>query len=538
MKTRNYLLRIFSILMLIALFLSFSACKKTVESNSGVIPLLTTKTPTLITESTATVGGFVSSDGGTSVTERGICYSVNANPTIADLAVNQGSGVGNFQCVITGLSPNSNYYIRAYALNSSGVGYGNQEAFTTLKIVGAPSVTTLPVSNISNTTAICGGNVVSAGTATVTTRGVCWSTSQLPVASGMHTSDSSGTGSYTSQITGLTSNTSYYLRAYAINSIGTSYGSQINFTTTGSGGTVPVLTTAGIINITEATATSGGNVTSPGSTAVTSRGVCWSTLPNPTTTDEHTSNGSGTGSFTSNMAGLSPLTTYYVRAYAVNSIGVAYGEMLSFTTTDPGPCPSTLIFEGKTYHTVEINRRCWFKENLNVGTRINGSQTQNGANDSIEKYCYDDLESNCEIYGGLYQWDEMMQGSATPGDQGICPPEWHVPTDIEYTDLVDFLGGDSVAGGKLKKTGTDLWKTPNNGATNESGFTALPGGYRDNSSIFRNITTSGIFWSSTQGETTIAWYRSLYYSSVSIGRYSGMKTTGSSVRCVKDGILK
>ena len=531
MNTQISFLGIKGLLLLLVITLSIVACKKTIQTPE--IPILTTKTPASITESTAVVGGFVSSDGGTVVTERGVCYSLTSNPTISDLAVNLGSGVGTFQGVLTGLSPNTNYYMRAYALNSAGIGYGNQLTFTTLGSIGAPTVTTSPVTNITTASAICGGTVVSSGTATVTIMGVCWSTSQLPTISDNHTVDSSGTGSYSSSITGLTQNTVYYVRAYAENSIGIAYGNQVTFTTLGSAGILPVVTTGELMNITSTTAISGGNVSSQGSSPVTERGVCWSISPNPTSLDDHTTNGSGLGIFSSNVTGLSPLTTYYLRAYAVNSAGIAYGDTINFTTLDPGPCPP-VTYEGKTYQTVIINSQCWLKENLNVGTLIEGSQAQDPGNELVEKYCYDNLESNCEIYGGLYQWDEMMQGSITPGEQGICPPDWRIPTDEEYTALIDSLGGDSIAGGKLKKAGIAQWQTPNNGATNESGFTAIPGGYRDFSGNFGSIKTTAIIWSSTQNDATVAWYRSLYFSSVSVGQYSGLKTAGSSVRCVKN----
>ncbi|MCQ2318932.1 MAG: hypothetical protein MJZ90_08460 [Bacteroidales bacterium] len=197
------------------------------------------------------------------------------------------------------------------------------------------TVTTNEVTEITQTTATCGGEVTSDGGAAVTARGVCWSTSQNPTVSDSHTTDGSGTGSFTSNITGLTENTTYYVRAYATNSEGTSYGEQRSFTTS-QNITSPTVTTNNVTDITQTTATCGGEVTSDGGAAVTARGVCWSTSQNPTVSDSHTTDGSGTGSFTSNITGLTENTTYYVRAYATNSEGTSYGEQKSFTTLSGG----------------------------------------------------------------------------------------------------------------------------------------------------------------------------------------------------------
>ena len=204
------------------------------------------------------------------------------------------------------------------------------------------------------------------------------------------------------------------------------------------------------------------------------------------------------------------------------------------------PCPNipTFVYEGKTYNTVQIGTQCWLKENLNVGTRINGSETQTN-NGIKEKYCYADLESNCDIYGGLYQWDEAMQYTTTPGLQGICPAGWHLPTDVEWTTLTIFLGGESAAGGKLKSTGTievgtGLWYSPNTGATNESGFTVVPAGNRVANGTSVNIGYNDYLWSSTTTPSVFAWLRTIYFDESSLGRANGLKKYGLSVRCLKD----
>jgi uncharacterized protein (TIGR02145 family) len=190
--------------------------------------------------------------------------------------------------------------------------------------------------------------------------------------------------------------------------------------------------------------------------------------------------------------------------------------------------------DGKTYATVLIGTQCWLAQNLDIGTRINGT-TDQADNQEIEKYCYANNEANCTIYGGLYQWDEMMQYSTAEGARGICPPGWHIPSDAEWTVLTDFLGGVSVAGGKLKEAGTAHWIAPNTGATNVSGFTALPAGRRNIAGAFEFITWYSYFRSSSEYSASIAWVRNLSYFYSSVDRSNQYeKTHGFSVRCVKD----
>ena len=195
--------------------------------------------------------------------------------------------------------------------------------------------------------------------------------------------------------------------------------------------------------------------------------------------------------------------------------------------------PMTDTRDGKTYNTVLIGTQCWFAQNLNIGTRINGSGEQTN-NSIIEKYCYNDDENNCNTYGGLYQWDEAMQYSTTEGVQGICLTGWHLPTDAEWTIMTTFLGGLEIAGGKMKETGTEHWFAPNTGATNETGFTALPGGGRSSNGNISGISGGATFWSSTEHGTTGAWTRKLFYLNETVDRIDYYKWSGFSGRCLKD----
>ncbi len=236
-------------------------------------------------------------------------------------------------------------------------------------------------------------------------------------------------------------------------------------------------------------------------------------------------------------------TQYFWRIVAHDDQGnVTNGPVWSFTTIDqPWMCGDPIIDarDGKQYATVQIGTQCWMAENLNIGTTINGSSSQID-NSIIEKYCYDDNSTNCDNYGGLYQWNEMMNYVTTEGTQGICPDGWYVPTDNEWETLMNFLGGGNVAGGEMKSTRTDpdahpRWNSPNSGANNNSGFTAYPGGSRKYDATFpNNLGANSLWWSSSQNGTNHAWLRILEFSSAQAFTTYGDKSTGMSVRCIKD----
>lgn len=196
----------------------------------------------------------------------------------------------------------------------------------------APTVNTTSASLINQTTATSGGNVTSDGGAAITARGICWSITETPTTSNSKTIESGTTGVFASVLTGLAADTQYYVRAYASNSKGTSYGAQITFTTTNTTIAPAVVTTTAISAITSTTATAGGNVTSIGGGPLSARGVCWSTAANPTTENDKTTQTGSTGAFTSSLTALTANTVYYVRAYATNSGGTAYGSQVTFTT--------------------------------------------------------------------------------------------------------------------------------------------------------------------------------------------------------------
>ena len=386
------------------------------------IPTVFTNTVTSITPTTLVCGGNVTSDGNATVTERGLCWSTSPNPTINGNKTSSGTGTGSFSITITGLNENTTYYIRAYATNSNGTAYGDTRTAQTL-ITTMPSVTTANVTSISFNTAVCGGNVTFDGNLTVTARGVCWSTSPNPTISNSKTTNGTGIGSFTSNITGLTAGTTYYVRAYATNSKGTAYGEEKTFTTEAY---FPILNTNNVTAITSTSAVCGGNVTSDGNATVTARGVCWSTSPNPTINNSKTTNGTGTGSFTSNITGLTANTTYYVRAYATNSKGTAYGEEKSFTT-------ATGTINGHGY--VDLGLPSGLKwATCNVGaTTPEGYGNYYAWGEITTKTSYDDSNS-VTCWQQISDFSGNAQYDAARANWGST---WRRPTKTEMEELVN-----------------------------------------------------------------------------------------------------
>jgi uncharacterized protein (TIGR02145 family) len=215
-----------------------------------------------------------------------------------------------------------------------------------------------------------------------------------------------------------------------------------------------------------------------------------------------------------------------------------------FATNIPCPGMPTVSYVGQVYNTIQIFSQCWLKENLNVGSMINGSQNQTN-NSIIEKYCYENEPDSCTKYGGLYQWDEVMQYTTQQGAQGICPPGWHLPTDEEWKVLegaVDsqYAIGDPEwdgAGFRGYDAGTNLktttgWDVNGNG-TDLFGFSGLPGGERRDFGDFTWDGWSALWWSSLEAGIT-AWYHQLYFLYPGISWYNILKVNGYSVRCLKD----
>lgn len=279
--------------------------------------------------------------------------------------------------------------------------------------------------------------------------------------------------------------------------------------------------TVSITAVGETTATFNGNLINNGGDVNAVRGFVYGTSTNPTIANSViTDTVIGQGTYSLNVTGLTTGVTYYVRAYTIVFGETIYGDELNFINT----CPN-----------VTIGTQIWTGCNLNVDTYKDGTPIPEvtdptaWAGLTTGAWCwYDNSYGNGPIYGKLYNW------YAVNDPRGLAPIGYHMPSDAEWTTLTTFLGGESVAGGKMKETGLTHWFTPNTGATNSSGFTALPGGDRSFDGSGSGLGYYGFWWSSTEFDTISAVDRSMSYNNDNVNRNYVNKTKGASVRLIKD----
>jgi uncharacterized protein (TIGR02145 family) len=285
------------------------------------------------------------------------------------------------------------------------------------------------------------------------------------------------------------------------------------------------ITTTIVTDILQKTATGGGNITSDGGSSILARGVCWSEKENPDTGDFKTYDGFGPGQFVSHLKDLNAIRTYYIRAYAINKTGIAYGNELSFTTRFV--YDSIIDVDGNIYKTIKIGTQTWMAENLKTARYNNGDSINKPLSWSGDKTgaysIYGDDPAYEAVYGKLYNFYTITD------PRGLCPGGWKVPAYDDWMALTNYLGGYQVAGKKLKETGLTHW-IRNYTATNESGFTALPGGWWNGA--FYELGDHGYFWTSSDTSEG-PWFWMIYgdYQDLSMNR--GAPKDGFSVRCMK-----
>lgn len=404
------------------------------------------------------------------------------------------------------------------------------------------TIATLDVTDINFTTAVSGGIITSDGGSPIIAKGIVWSLNTNPtVLLGTKTNEGEGITEYTSDMTGLESNKKYYVRAYARNGKGVSYGQEIEFMTLVDPNSMPAVTTTLATNVTTNSVFTGGTVTNSGISPVTARGVVWTLSDEfPATTDINlgkTLNGVGLGNFVDALTNLTPNITYYVRAYATSLYGTSYGEVVSFTTSPLLYTVGTGVTDinGTAYGSVKLNNQEWTTKNLSVTKYRNGNvipQVQDAAQWAAlttGAWCYYSYQTaNGTVYGKLYNW------YAVNDPRGLAPTGWHVPTNDEWISLIDFLGGTAEAGALLKEAGTMRWQAPNTAATNASGIKALPGGYCMADGSFSGLGTKGYWWVADNYNPTNAWCTGLYNDTKTITRAPIDKRQGFSVRIVKN----
>jgi uncharacterized protein (TIGR02145 family) len=537
---KNYII----IILLFVAAINFTLCKK-----EAVPPVVTTTNVSDITQTTASSGGTVTNDGGAEVTDIGVCWSTSPNPTISSTKTSNGKGTGSFTSSITGLTANTKYYLRAYATSNAGTSYGNEVTFYTNDIIKAPSatvptLTTTEVTSITATSAVSGGFITYDGGAAITNRGVCWGTTANPTVDDSKTNDGLE-DDFISFLAGLNPGTTYYVRTYASNVAGTGYGNQVSFNTHPA--EVAALTT--IVNsINYTIAASGGIITSNGGKFITEMGICWGTAGNPTTNDSKMSYiPLGATNYTIWIMGLQPSTKYYVRAYAINGIGIAYGNEVNFTTFPLGSINfypdltygSVSDIDGNIYKTIQIGTQLWMAENLKT-TKFNDGTVIPDVTDNVEwqnlttpgySWYNNDAASYKTSFGALYNWYAVNTNK-------ICPTGWHVPIDSEFKTLTDYIGDNS--GAKMTETGSNHWIVSDLGATNGSGFTGLPGGYRyyqsnhDPKVDFLGIGYVGSWWSASDNGALGSTRQLSWDYFMNFEQDLADKVYGMSVRCVKD----
>ena len=487
-------------------------------------PIVVTKEVSSVNTISATLNGSVTNnDAINRISEKGFCWDTKQSPTIEGNHYNNGgmSGTGtlDFSYNLTSLQNNVTYYVRAYANTNYGIVYGEEKSFTTVEIV-KPTVKTNNITNITPTTGTLNGEVTFEGNAIVTAKGFCWDTSPEPTLDDNYSTNGSGIGGFTHALTDLPDNTTYYVRAYATNEKGTSYGEEKSFTTVEV--VLPTVVTNDITDITTNSAKCSGTVTSDGNSAILAKGVCWSISPEPTLNNNYTDEGDGSGAFISSLTNLTDGVKYYVRAYATNEKGTNYGEQKSFTTLER-------TFEnGYEYVDLGLSVK-WATCNVGASKAEDYGDYFAWGETSV-KETYD--EDNCLTYELSYS--ELQAQGYIDSEGNLTAPydaatfnwggDWRMPTDDEMQELIDNC--------------TWTWTTQNgvNGynveGPNGNSIFLPAAGYRHVSSLYYN-GTAGHFWSSTSNES-YGYYRaySLLFTSGHQNMYNFGRDIGLSVRPV------
>lgn len=421
--------------------------------------------------------------------------------------------------------------IQAYLL----ISYFAAMSFTGCNNKKLPVLVTSEIHDITSSSAICGGEIIVDGGEQISSKGVCWKNAmerwgmpQEPTVNDNKVITGTGPGNYSAEVSNLEPGTTYYVRAFAINENGIGYGPEKTFKTKGA---LPIVAVKQAANITASTVEFEGlvnpaNITtevyfeygatrSYGKKAIVTPSSLYGDLPLKVKV---------------NVGGLLSGTTYHFRLKAENALGSIYSQDMTFKTAD-----NVFDIDGNSYDVVTIGDGEWLKQNLKTTRYRDGSVIKLVSNDlswsstDSGAYCsYNKKNEFITSNGALYNWYAVMD------PRGLCPAGWHVPTNEELIELVTFLGGPEIAGGKMKANGTLYWSESGSAADNCSNFSAQGSGFRDQTGIFAGHMEIAYFWSSTEYSHTHGISRKLYYDNPMISFSGNFKKSGFSVRCIKD----
>lgn len=482
-----------------------------------------------------TVTSKVRSTGGAPLLERGVCWSLTPNPTINDFSVQALQvDTGIYHMGLSGLMPLTTYYIRSYATNSYGIGYSEEQTLTTLGT--APVVQTLGVSNNQDSSAVLSGNIINDGGSPVTDRGICIGNITFSWNYSSCQTELPDTGNWSSLFESLEPNFDYYYYAYATNDFGTTNGDTLMFT---SGPSVPYVDMGSVYNISTFETRVRAHLYDDNGAMVTSFGICLDTVASVSITSD-TFHMAPIVTSEIYLTDLLPGTAYFVRAFAINSVGISYSSVFNFTTYSGGtPGNGVVDIEGTAYRTVMISGEEWMAENLrtshyNDGTPImfgnEGVDWQNAGTSGVYTWMENDSTSSEVRYGKLYNGHAVIAGN-------VCPIGWHVPTEQEWDNMINSQGGFSNAGSTLRFAGNEYWDYYYSATSYDNvGFAALPGSSISLAGLYEGTDgQEGAWWSSSYSSyfDHMPGYKITYdFNGVDKTDYS--PNLGMSVRCVKD----
>ena len=507
------------ILFLFIVAIYFISCDEAVVPK--LLPVVSTTEVSTVSFFSAQSGGVVSADGGSEVIARGVCWSIFPNPDIKGSKTVDSAGTGTFVSTIDSLRVGTTYYLRAYATSKAGTSYGNEVQFRTLSTLA--EVTTAAITSITDSSAISGGTVLHDGGEPVLVQGVCWDTLPAPTIKHHKSMNGNENSSFVSSIPGLKSGTQYYVRAYVSTTVGIAYGNELNFT---SAIGLPELSTSVVSILSDNSVSTGGRILHDGGGTILSKGVCWGTKPLPTVNrDAKTSDGSGNDPFTCLVDGLDNSTTYYLRSYATNEIGVGYGNQLSFQIIGTVINPVTgRTWMDKNLGALRVAKRSDDAESYGDlyqwGRGKDGHEQRNSPTTTTLSESDSPGHGYFIVkpgYNRVYDWRSEQNNMLWQGADGVnnpCPEGFRVPTFFEW-----------VAEHK-----TWRYSTPH-GAF--SSTLKLPvAGYREfyTGSIVES-GASGKYWSSTTGQTTA---NDIQFFEQTVLLYEHERANGYSVRCIKE----